>query len=86
MKGEMGVMTRHEVEKLMEKVSRERSRVIREFFTKAYALEVGEEMFQCYIACLSDVPELRSMLNDKSSTKKFEVWPTINGTMVKRIA
>ena len=85
MKGEMGVMTRHEVEKHMEKVSRERARVIREFCTKAYALEVGEEMFQCHIACLPNVPELRSMLNDKSSTKKFEVYQTINGTMVKRL-
>lgn len=81
----MGVMTRHEVEKLMEKVLRERARVIREFFTKAYALQVGEEMFQCHIACLPNVPELRRMLNEKSSTKRFEVWPTINGTMVKRL-
>lgn len=85
MKGEMGVMTRHEVEKLMEKVSRERARVIREFCTKAYNLNIGEEMFQCYIACLPTVPELKSMLNDKSSTKKFEVYPTINGIMVKRV-
>lgn len=81
----MGVMTRHEVEKLMEKVLRERSRVIREFCTKAYNLNVGEEMFQCHIACLPNVPELRSMLNDKSSTKKFVVYQTINGTMVKRL-
>ena len=85
MKGEMGVMTRHEVEKMMDKLQRERSRVIREFSTKAYNLNVNEEMFQSHIACLPDVPELRSMLNDKSSTKKFEVYPTINGIIVKRV-
>ena len=83
---EMGVMTRHQVEKLMEKVSRERARVIREFCCKAYALEVNQEMFQCHISCLPNVYELRGMLNDKSSTKQFEVYPVLNGTMVKRIA
>ena len=86
MKGEMGVMTRHEVEKMMDKLQRERSRVIREFCTKAYDLNVGEEMFQCHIACLPDILQLKSMLNDKSSTMKFEVYQTINGTMVKRLA
>jgi hypothetical protein len=86
MKGEMGVMTRYEVEKLMGNVSRQRARVIREFCTKAYALEVGEEMFQCHIACLPDAPELRSMLNDKSSTMKFKVWQTVNGIMIRREA
>lgn len=77
----------YEIEKLMKKVSRERSRVIREFVEKAYALEVGEELFQCYLACFPTVEELRKLLNeDEASTMRFEIWPTINGTMVKRTA
>lgn len=77
----------YEIEKLMKKVSRERSRVIREFVEKAHALEVGEELFQCYLACFPTVEELRKLLNeDESSTMRFEIWPTINGTMVKRTA
>jgi hypothetical protein len=68
-----------------EKVSRERARVIREFCTKAYALEVGEEFFQCHLSALPDVTELRQLLNE-SSTFRFKVWPTINGTMIKREA
>ena len=83
---EMTERTQKEFNDLMEKLEREQSRVIREFCTKAYDLNVGEEMFQCHFACLPDVPELRSMLNDKSSTMKFEVYQTINGTMVKRLA
>ena len=70
----------------MQKLMEQRERVIREFCTKAYALEVGEELFQCFIACLPKVEELRRMLNEKSSTKQFKVWPTINGIMVKREA
>lgn len=77
----------YEIEKLMKKVSRERSRVIREFVKKAHALEVGEEFFQCFIASLPAVEELRRFLNeDEASTMRFEIWPTINGTMVKRTA
>ena len=77
----------YEIEKLMKKVSRERSRVIREFVEKAHALEVGEELFQCYLACFPTVEELRKLLNeDESSTMRFEIWSTVNGTMVKRTA
>lgn len=77
----------YEIERLMKKISRERSRVIREFVEKAHALEVGEEFFQCFIASLPVVEELRRLLNkDESSTMRFEIWPTINGTMVKRTA
>ena len=83
---EMTERTQKEFNDLMEKLEREQSRVIREFCTKAYDLNVGEEMFQCHIACLPDILQLKSMLNDKSSTKKFEVYQTINGTMVKRLA
>lgn len=77
----------NEIERLMNKVSRERSRVIREFVEKAHALEVGEELFQCYLACFPTVEELRKLLNeDQSSTMRFEIWSTVNGTMVKRTA
>ena len=77
----------YEIEKLMKKVSRERPRVIREFVKKAHALEVEEEFFQCYQACFPTVEELRKLLNeDQSSTMRFEIWPTVNGTMVKRTA
>lgn len=86
MKEEMGVLARHEVERLMKKLSRERARVIKEFVAKAYALEVGEEFFQCYLSSLPDIPELRRLLNDESSTMRFKVWQTINGTMVRREA
>lgn len=84
MKGEMGVVARHEVEKLMKKLSRERARVIKEFVKKAFALEVGEEFFQCHLSALPEVEELRKLLDDESSTMRFKVWPTINGTMVQR--
>lgn len=86
MNGEMGVLTKHEVERLMKKLSRERARVIKEFVAKAYALEIGEELFQCHLSSLPDVPELRKLLNDESSTLRFKVWQTINGTMVRREA
>jgi hypothetical protein len=77
----------NEIERLMNKVSRERSRVIREFVKKAHALEVEEEFFQCYLACFPTVEELRKLLNeDQSSTMRFEIWSTVNGTMVKRTA
>lgn len=82
----MSERTQKEFNEMMDKLQRERSKVIMNFCTKAYDLNVGEEMFQCHIACLPDILQLKSMLNDKSSTMKFEVWPTINGTMVKRIA
>lgn len=84
MKEEMGVLTAHEVNKLMKKLSRERARVIREFVTKAYALEIGEEFFQCHLAALPEFQELRRLL--ETSTMTFQVWQTINGTIVKRVA
>lgn len=84
MKEEMGVLTAHEVNKLMKKLSRERARVIREFVTKAYALEIGEEFFQCHLSALPELQELRRLL--ETSTTTFQVWQTINGTIVKRVA
>lgn len=77
-------MTRHEVERLMEKASRQRKRVIREFVEKAHSLEVGQDFFQCFISSLPEVEELRELLNGESSTIRFKVWPTINGIMVLR--
>ena len=82
----MKALTKHEVEKLMQKLSRERARVIKEFVAKAYALEIGEEFFQCHLSSLPDVPELSQLLNNESSTMRFRVWQTINGTMVQREA
>ena len=78
-----------EIEKRMKKISKERAKVrlIDDFVEKAHALEVGEELFQCYLACFPTVEELRKLLNeDQSSTMRFEIWPTVNGTMVKRTA
>ena len=84
MKEEMGVLTAHEVNKLMRKLSRERARVIREFVTRAYALEIGEEFFQCHLSALPELEELKRLL--ETSTMKFCIWQTINGTIVKREA
>ena len=78
MKEEMGVLTAHEVNKLMKKLSRERARVIREFVTRAYALEIGEEFFQCHLSALPELEELKRLL--ETSTMTFCIWQTINGT------
>lgn len=83
---EMGVLTRLEIDRLMRSVSREKARVVKEFVTKAYALGVGEEFFQCHISCLPQVDDLNKLLNDESSVLRFRIWPTINGLMVKREA
>lgn len=84
MKEEMGVLKAHEVNRLMKKLSRERARVIREFVTRAYALEVGEEFFQCHLSALPELEELKRLL--ETSTMTFCIWQTINGTIVKREA
>lgn len=82
----MGVLTAHELDKLMKKLSRERARVLKTFIEKAYALEVGEEMYQPFLSSLPTVPELRELLNEESSPLRFNIWQTINGIMVKREA
>lgn len=84
MKEEMGVLKAHEVNRLMKKLSRERARVIREFVTRAYALEIGEEFFQCHLSALPELEELKRLL--ETSTMTFCIWQTINGTIVKREA
>ena len=86
MNGEMGVLAAHEVNKLMKQLSRERARVVKDFVTKAYALEVGDEFFQCHLSALPEAGELRQLLNEESSTMRFDVWQTVNGTIVKRVA
>ena len=51
---------------------------------KALALRVGEEFFQCYSSHLPDVSQLRKILSEASTEMSFTVWPTINGTIIKR--
>ena len=51
---------------------------------KALNLKVGEELFQCYSSHLPDVNQLRMILSEASTEMSFIVWPTINGTMIKR--
>ena len=58
--------------------------MIREFMTKVQALEPGEELYQCYRNDLPTVAELRQMLNNSTSAKRFKIWGTINGMMVRR--
>lgn len=83
---EMRALKRYEVEKLMCKVSRERARIFKRFVEKSLALEVGGEFFQCHIKALSDVDELRALLNETGTDMKFHIWKTINGFWVKREA
>lgn len=58
--------------------------MIRELMTKAMALEPGEELYQCYRNDLPTVAELRQMLNNSTSAKRYKIWETINGMMVRR--
>ena len=83
---EMGVVTAHEVDKMMNRLQREKALRLKMVMDKALSLEVGEEMFQCYIASLPPLHELRDLLNDKSTGMTFTVWPVINGTMIRREA
>ena len=80
MRGEMKPLSAYEVEKLMQKVSREAMRVRREFMEKNEALGVGEERFQCYLASLPDTSEMRGMMGED-----YEVRKTINGWIIKRL-
>ena len=83
---EMGVVTAHEVDKMMKRLQREKALRLKMVMEKALSLEVGEEIFQCYIASLPPLHELRDLLNDKSTGMTFLVWPVINGTMIRREA
>ena len=58
--------------------------MIREFMAKVQALEPGEEVYQCYRDDLPTVAELDRILNNSTSVKRFKIWETINGMMVRR--
>lgn len=58
--------------------------MIQELMTKAQALRPGEEFYQCYRDDLPTVAELDRMLNNSTSVKRFKIWETINGMMVRR--
>lgn len=83
---EMTERTRQEFEALMKQLSEIQSRLIEEFCTKVYKLNVGEELYQPFLSCLPAVQELRRMLNEKTSTKQFEVHENINGITVIRLS
>ena len=80
MTGEMKSLSKYEVEKLMQKVSRETLRVRREFKEKNEALGVGEERFQCYISSLPKTAEMREMMGDD-----YEVIHILNGWIIRRL-
>lgn len=54
------------------------------FMAQVQALEPGEEFYQCYRIDLPTVAELDRMLNNSTSGKRFKIWETINGMMVRR--
>jgi hypothetical protein len=55
-----------------------------EFVLKAQMLEIGNELYQCYVPGFPSVEEIREMM--QSSTMKFKVWQTVNGIMIRREA
>ena len=81
----MGVLTRHELEKVMRKYSRARSTALRRFLSDAHSLKVGEEMYRAYNSLLPKTSDLRDALNSQEDMK-FEMHDTINGYTVKRTA
>ena len=58
--------------------------MIREFMAKVQALRPGEELYQCYRDDMPTVAELDKLLNNSTSVKRFKIWETINGMMVRR--
>ena len=58
--------------------------MIQELMTKAQALRPGEELYQCYTDDMPTVAELDKLLNNSTSVKRFKIWETINGVMVRR--
>lgn len=79
MEGEMKPMARHEVERLMRKVSRERVRVLRELLEKVVMLEVGQELYQCFLSALPKTRELQDIVNGIDPEVDYSVIETING-------
>ena len=54
--------------------------LINGFMTKVQALDVNEVAYQCYRRDFPDVEVLRTMLD----VKRFDIWQTVNGIMVRR--
>lgn len=79
MEGEMMTKARHEVERLMRKVSRERTRVLRELLEKVVALEVGQELYQNFLSSLPTTRELEEIVNGIDPDTGYTVHETING-------
>ena len=73
MEGEMKTMARHEVERLMRKVSRQRVRVLRELLEKVVMLEVGQELYQCFLSALPKVTELQEIVNGIDPDADYKV-------------
>ena len=84
MEGEMKTMARHEVERLMRKVSRERVRVLRELLEKVVTLEVGQELYQCFLSALPKTSELQDIVNGIDPEVDYRVIETINGNRFVR--
>lgn len=84
MNAEMGVLTKLEVDRLMVRVSRERSRVLREFLEKVVALEVNEVFYQNFLSALPKTHLLRELLNGLDPERDYTICETINGYSVKR--
>lgn len=80
MTGEMGVLKKYEVEKLMKKLSRERKRVIQEFVIRNHDLAVGDERFQCFLSALPPTNELRELMGED-----FDVRLVLNGWIIRRL-
>lgn len=80
MTGEMKSLGKYELEKLMQKASRETARVRREFKEKNEALGVGEERFQCYISALPKTGEMREMMGED-----YQIIVVLNGWIIKRL-
>jgi hypothetical protein len=83
--GEMGVLARMEVERLMKKASRQRAKLIRELMEKVAALEVGQEHYQHFLSALPKTSELKDLANGLSPDMDFNVSETINGYRFIRI-
>lgn len=84
MDGQMNALTRYEVSRLMEKMSQQRVRMIRELMEKVAALDVGEELYQHYLSALPPTSELRDLANGISPDMDFAVHDTINGYTFRR--
>lgn len=85
MDGQMKQLTRYEVEKLMRKTSMLRANALKKLMEKVVALDVGEELYQCYLSALPPVTELRELVNGISPEMDFVVHNTINGYRFIRV-